>query len=167
MTNNDTLAAIATEIETLSAELLKVNGYIDILGKPAMIKANEIDKALADAKERFADALTVEQVEARKLRLSHYSDIRISTAAEAGANLFSTTFTISYTKDTWDLALNATVPKQHSCIGFAALDNTAYEYLMTVKPEAIPAQIMALAPGKPEEAMDKYFTGLRRGYFKG
>lgn len=76
MTNKDNLAAIAIEIETLSAELLRVNNYIDILGKPAIDKANEIDKALKDAKDRFATALADEQVDARNLRLrvrTHWS----------------------------------------------------------------------------------------------
>ena len=162
MTNKDNLAAIATEIETLSAELLKVNNYIDILGKPAIDKANEIDKALKNAKDRFATALADEQVEARNLRLARFSDIRVEV--KPGDNLLTTSFTIKYMKDTWDMAAKASPPKQHECIGFAALDDDAYEYLVTQKPHAIPASIMALAPGKPADAMDIYFRAKRRGY---
>ena len=51
--------------------------------------------------------------------------------------------------------------------GVAGLDNAAYEYLITVKPEAIPAEIMALAPGNPQEAFMLYFVGKQRGYVKG
>ncbi|WP_230482168.1 hypothetical protein [Sphingomonas sp. Leaf21] len=162
MTNKDTLAAIAIEIETLSAELLKVNNYIDILGKPAIDKANEIDKALKDAKDRFAAALADEQVEARTQRLARFSDIRVEV--KPGDNLLRSSFTIKYMKDTWDMAAKASLPKQHECDGFSALDDDAYEYLLTEKPNAIPASIMALAPGKPAEAMNTYLRAKQRGY---
>ncbi len=162
MTDKDNLAAIATEIETLSAELLKVNNYIDILGKPAIDKANELDRALKDAKDRFAAALADEQVEARNLRLSRFSDIRVEV--RPGDNLLSTSFTIKYMRETWDMAAKSSPPKQHECNGFAALDDDAYAYLITKKPSAIPAAIMELAPGKPADAMDLYFRAKQRGY---
>jgi hypothetical protein len=165
MTNNDKLSAIATEIETIDAELLKVKNYIDILGKPAIDKANKLDKALNDAKDRFATALADEQAEARDLRLSAFKDISVET--KPGDNLISTGFVIRYTRDTWDYTINQTVPTQHECNGFAALDNTAYEYLISIKPQAIPAVIMALAPGDPQEAISTYLAGKARGYFKG
>lgn len=163
MTNKNNISAIATEIETLSAELLKVNNYIDILGKPAIDKANEIDKALTDAKDRFATALADEQVEARNLRLSRFSDIRVEVTP--GDNLISTGFVIKYMQDSWDVKANASIPKQHECSGFSNLADDAYDYLVTKKPDKIPAAIMALAPGKPQEAMAVYFQGKRRGYF--
>jgi hypothetical protein len=165
MTIKDNLAAIATEIETLNAELLKVNNYIDILGKPAMDKANEIDKALKDAKDRFATALADEQVEARNLRLSRFSDIRVEV--KPGNSLIDTVFIIHYKQLTWDMSVRDSVPKEHTCNGFSALADDAWEYLLTVKPQAIPASIMALAPGKPQDAMGIYLQSKARGYFKG
>lgn len=163
MTNKDNLAAIAIEIETLSAELLKVNNYIDILGKPAMDKANELDRALQDAKDRFATALADEQVEARNLRLSRFSDIRVEV--KPNNSLIDMVFVINYKQLTWDMSQRASVPKEHTCNGFSALPDDAWEYLLTVKPQAIPAAIMALAPGKPQEAMGIYMQGKARGYF--
>ena len=163
MTNKDTLAAIAIEIETLSAELLKVNNFIDILGRPALDKANEIDKALKNAKDRFATALADEQGEARSQRLARFSDIRVEV--KPGDNLNTTGFLIKYMRDTWDITANASVPKEHECNGFSALDDDAFDYLVTVKPQAIPAVIMALAPGKPREAFTLYMQGKQRGYF--
>lgn len=164
MTNKDNLAAIATEIETLSAELLKVNNYIDILGKPAMDKANELDRALKDAKDRFATALADEQVEARNLRLSRFSDIRVEV--KPGDNLISTGFVIKYMQETWDMQAKASLPKEHECSGFSNLADDAYDYLVTQKPHAIPAVIMALAPGKPADALAIYLQGKSRGYFR-
>lgn len=164
MTNKDTLAAIATEIETLSAELLKVNNYIDILGKPAIDKANELDRALKDAKDRFATALADEQVEARSQRLARFSDIRV--AVKPGNSLIDTVFVIHYKQLTWDMSLRDSVPKEHTCNGFSALPDDVWEYLLTVKPQSIPASIMALAPGKPQEAFSIYLQGKARGYFR-
>lgn len=169
MTQNDKLAAIATEIETLNADLLKVNAAIeaigaDILGKTALAKANDLSVALADAKERYATALADEQTEARNKRLSAFSSIRI--VYEKAHNLISTCFRIEYERLTWDMKLNASVTMKHNCQGFMNLDDTAYEYLVTVKPEAIPAAIMALAPGNPQAAFEAYFLGKKRGVFR-
>ncbi len=164
MTNKDALTAAADDIETLSAELLKFNNYIDILGKPAVDKVNEIDKALKDAKERFASALADEQVSARNLRLSRFSDIRVEV--KAGNSLIDTIFVIRYMQDTWDMQAKASLPKQHECNGFSALPDDVYEYLITEKPQNIPAVITALAPGRPQEAMGVYLQAKARGYFR-
>jgi hypothetical protein len=162
MTNTETLAAIATEIESLGADLLKVNSTIDLLGKPAIDAANKLDRALKDAKNRLATALADQAIDARNLRLSRFSDIRVEV--KPGDNLLRSSFTIKYMKDTWDMQAKASLPKQHECDGFSALDDDAYEYLLTEKPHAIPASIMALAPGKPAEAMNTYLRAKQRGY---
>jgi hypothetical protein len=165
MTPDTTLADIATEIETLGANLLKVNATIDLLGKPAIDAANKIDKLLRDAKDRFATALANQATEERNKRLSRFSDIRV--IVKQGENLISTGFVIRYMQDAWAVSLGKTVAKQHECNGFAALADDAYEYLVTEKPQNIPAQIMALAPGRPHEALSIYLQGKARGYFKG
>lgn len=164
MNQKQTLADIAGEIENLSADLLKVNATIDLLGKPAIDAAGKIDKALKNAKDRFATALADQATADRTKRLNSFSDIQV--IVRPGENLISTGFVIRYTKEAWDVGLGKTVPKPHECNGFAALADNAYEYLVTVKPEAIPAQIMALAPGRPQEAMSAYLAGKARGYFK-
>lgn len=164
MTQTNTLADVAGEIENLSTDLLRVNATIDLLGKPAIDAANKIDKALKDAKDRFATALADQATADRNRRLSSFSDIQV--IVRPGENLISTGFVIRYNKGAWDVGLGKTVPKPHECNGFAALADNAYEYLVTVKPEAIPAQIMALAPGKPQEALAVYLAGKARGYFK-
>lgn len=172
MTHTDKLAAIATEIETLNADLLKVNAAIeaigaDILGATALAKANDLAKALSNAKDRFATALADEQTEARNKRLSAFSDIRVTAStADITPNLISTNFLIEYERLTWDMIAKQSLPMKHKCNGFANLDDTAFEYLLTVKPQAIPAAIMALAPGNPYAAFDAYFVGKKRGLFR-
>ena len=117
---------------------------------------------MKDAKDRLATALADQAIDARNLRLSRFSDIRVEV--KPGDNLLRTSFTIKYMKDTWDMQAKASLPKQHECDGFSALDDDAYEYLLTEKPHAIPASIMALAPGKPAEAMNTYLRAKQRGY---
>jgi hypothetical protein len=165
MTDTNDMAVIATEIDTLTADLLKVNATIDLIGKPAIDAADKIDKALTDAKDRLDTALANQATIEREQRLRGFSDI--SVEVRPGENLIGTGFVIRYTRDAWDVGLGQTVPTPHVCNGFAALADNAYEYLMAVKPEAIPAVIMALAPGEPEKAMSVYLQGKARGYFKG
>ncbi|KQO07123.1 hypothetical protein [Sphingomonas sp. Leaf242] len=165
MTQNTTLADIANEIEALDAQLSKINDLVELIGKPAILKADEVAKALADAKDRFADALANQAELEREARLKNFTDIRI--VASPGKNLMNTEFMIYYTRKTWNNDAKESLPKVHECRGFAALDEAAYEYLVTVKPEAIPAEIMALAPGNAQEAFGLYFVGKQRGYVKG
>ena len=165
MTQNNTLADIAIEIEALDTQLRKINELKDIIGEPAILKADDVAKALADAKDRFADALANQAEFEREARLRHFTDIRV--VASPGHNVMNTAFTIYYTRKTWDNDAKESLPKVHECRGFDALDDVAYEYLVTVKPEAIPAAIMELAPGNPQQAFGLYFVGKQRGYVKG
>lgn len=165
MTQNTTLPDIANEIENLNATLSKIKDLVALIGKPAVLKADEVAKALEDAKERYAEALTNQATVEREERLKAFTDIRI--VASPGDNLMNTTFTIYYTRKAWDNDAKESLPKVFECRGFAGLDDAAYEYLVTVKPEAIPAEILALAPGNPQEAFGLYFVGKQRGYVKG
>ena len=165
MTHNTTLAAIANEIENLTATLPKIKELVALIGKPAIIKADEVAKALEDAKARFAEALANQATVEREERLKNFTDICI--VASPGKNLMNTEFMIYYTRKTWDNNAKESLPKVHECRGFAGLDDAAYEYLLTVKPHLIPAEIIALAPGNPQEAFMLYFVGKQRGYVKG
>jgi hypothetical protein len=165
MTQNTTLAAIANEIETYKAQLGKIKDLVELIGEPAIIKADEVAKALEDAKERFATALANQATVAREERLKNFTDIRI--VASPGHNLMTTAFTIYVTRNTWNNDAKESLPKVHECKGFAGLDDAAFEYLLTVKPHLIPAEIMALAPGNAQEAFMLYFVGKQRGYITG
>jgi hypothetical protein len=166
MTDKANSVAIAAEIETLRADLAKVNGTIDLIGKPAIAKAEQISNALEVAKVKFADALTNEAIEAQKKRLAPFTAIRVEYPYDE-TSLTYIPFTIKYCRLTYDYRTGQSVPKEHECNGFAALPNDAYEYLVTMKPEAIPAPIMKLAPGDPHGAFRIYLAGKARGYFKG
>jgi len=166
LTDIVTSVAIAAEIETLRADLATVSAAIPIIGKPAVVASEKIEKAIAKADDSLKDALENELIEAQKQRFANFSDIRIEYDKEK-ANLLTTRFKIAYTRLVYDSRLRDNVPKRHSCNGFAALEPDAYEYLLCVRPDAIPAPIMALAPNDPQEAFSIYLAGLARGYFKG
>lgn len=156
---------LAHEIENLVADLRKVKAMIDILGQPAIDKAKEVEDKIATLREQLSTALANKAMEDRAKRLSGFSNMRVEV--KAGDNLMSTGFVIRYEKPAWDMDLKESVPKMHECNGFALLSDDAYDYLVNEKSGVIPAVIMNLAPGKPQEAMSIYLQGKARGYFKG
>lgn len=163
MTQSTSLADIASEIECLSTDLYKVTATIELVGKPAQLKANEIAAALDDAKDRFSTALADQAEIERAQRLTGFTDIEV-ICPDDGRNLISAPFTIRYTKSVYDMATKSAVPIVHDVNGFASLPDDAFEYLIARKPEAIPAAILALSPGDANAAFDIYFAGKRRGY---
>jgi hypothetical protein len=94
MTNERTSVAVAAEIETLRADYAKVTAAINLIGKPAVTKAEQIAKVIADAQERFASALADDLQEARNKRLSRFSDIWVDYTD--GQTVLNTAFTIRY-----------------------------------------------------------------------
>lgn len=159
-------ADIASEIIALRSDLAKVEAAIPVIGKAATAKAKEIAAAIDEAQERYAAALADELTAARKARLASFSDI--SVTYPDGRSLLSTPFTIRYTKRAYDSAKKASIPTPFKVVGFnnLRLSDTAWDYLMSERPDAIPPQIMALAPGNPIEAMDRYFSAVKRGYIR-
>lgn len=165
MTDKISSAAVVAEIEELRADLAVVTPSIRLMGKPARDMAAKIEKAIADAQDKLADALANELLEAQKKRLANFSDIRVEYD-RSETNLLITAFKIIYTRNSYDDRLRDNVPREHTCNGFAALDDDAYEYLITMRPDAIPAPIMALAPDDPHEAFGIYLASKARGYFR-
>jgi len=115
MTHNTTLSDIANKIETLNTSMSKIKDLVDLIGEPAVIKADEVTKALDDAKERFATALANQATVEREERLKNFTDIRI--VASPGKNLMNTEFMIYYTRKTWNNDAKESLPKVHECRG--------------------------------------------------
>jgi hypothetical protein len=166
MTHATASAGIASEIETLRLNLDKVNAAIPVIGKAAAAKAKEIADDIEKAQERYAQALTDEVAAARCERMSLFSDISITYPDDPDRPLLRMNFTVRYTKLAYDMRTRLAAPAVYTVQGIFGLPDDAYEYLMMVKPEAIPPQIMALSPGDPHEAMGRYFIGCKRGYIR-
>lgn len=163
-----TLDTIAAEIETLRDHLRTVNAAVSLLGKSAVAKATELEADIRHAEERYAVALADKAEQERKERIAGFTDISITTSYpnQGEANLLRAGFVISYTRLEWDGRYRQSLPVNHSCKGFSALPDDAYIYLVTERPDAIPAEIMALHPGNPNEAFRAYFQGKQRGVFR-
>lgn len=158
-------AVVTAEIETLRNDLRTVNAAIPVIGGPAITKAEEIVAAIAAANEELAVALANEAEAARAQRLADFGDISVSASYAPGyeGNLLRAVFTITYDRLTYDQRARASLMQSHTIVGFRALNAEAMEYLQEVRPDAIPADIMDLAPGNPREAFGRYFMGLRKG----
>lgn len=165
MTTVKPSAEIIADIAFMQSNLAKINPTIEIIGKPAIAKAEEITKALAIANEQLATVLADEAEAERKARLAGYGDVAVTVSYPPNyeGNLLRAGFAVEYTRLEWDNRARATVPKPHKIIGFRGLPGEVLEYLIEVRPDAIPAEIMALAPDKPYEAFQRYFISMRKG----
>jgi len=153
-----TIDTIAAEIETLRNDLRVVQAASDLIGKPAVAKCREIEAEIAKAQDAYAVALADKAEQERKERIAGFTDISITTSYpnQGDNNLLRATFDISYTRLEWNGGYRQSLPVQHSVNGFPALPDDAYIYLVTERPDAIPAEIMALHPGNPHEAFRAY-----------
>jgi hypothetical protein len=160
-----TSAEITSQLEFLRADLTKVNATIELIGKPAITKAEQLVKAITDANEQLAVALANEAEAERQARLAGFGNITVTVAYPSNyeGNLLRAIFTVEYTRLQYNMAFRAAVMKPHKLIGFSALPADVLEYLVEKRPEAIPAEISNLAPADPWEAFRRYFLALRRG----
>jgi len=165
MTDLTNSGAIAAEIESLRSDLDIATAAIPVIGKAATLKATQLEQALTEAQAKFAEALSNELLEAQKARLANFSAIRVDWDREE-TSIIHASYTIIYTRTSYDDRLGSNVPREHTIKGFSALDENALEYLLTVRPDAIPAPILALAPGDPHKAFDIYLAGKARGYLR-
>ncbi|WP_070158126.1 hypothetical protein [Sphingobium phenoxybenzoativorans] len=165
MTDIDTITA---ELEQLSIDLRIITAAIPILGKVAETKAKDIGHAIRDAETRLATAHADKLEQERRERIAGFSDITVALdyPPQCEGNLLRANFIIDYVKLFYDPSSRMPVAKPHRVTSFRELPDDAYDYLVTVHPDRIPAEIMALCPGDPNGAFAAYFQGLRRGMFR-
>jgi hypothetical protein len=158
----------AAEVARLQSELATAEQDIALLLrlKSAEASAKRLREELATATAELAKADADAEEAARKARLSPFHSITITdTGLEDGTNLLGTTFRIAITRLVYDAIRGVTEPQTQAFLGgLQALPPDALEYLVRERPEAIPGRILALAPGDPEAALDRYFVALRKGY---
>lgn len=160
-----TPAALVGEIERLSAELAEANADVALLRrlKDAEARAATLSAALGKAQEQLAEANADAHEAARNARFAGFDDISVrdNTPEE---HVLRTAFTITVNRMAYDSDTRTSTLRPLTFSGFIALPGDAYAYLIERKPSAIPAKIMALAPGDPAEAMRRYLLAMRRGY---
>ena len=171
MTNKTTpadRAALTATVEALAAELQLAQADVAMLRrlKDAERNAARIAETLTAAQDSLTVANADAALAARDDAFANFGDISIMSLAPANgkASVISTGFRITYQRMTYDMNTRQSTMQDHVVSGFHALPSDVFAYLMQVKPHAIPASIMALAPDDPCAAMDAYFMALRRGY---
>lgn len=133
--------------------------------------ASEVTR-LASAVSAAQDALTSYALAEARADLdklfSKYGDIAVSVTTPAGGtpSAIGSRYIITYDMRTYDHNTRRSDFAKHTANGFLALDREVMAYLVSRKPEAIPALIMDLAPRDPETAFNRYFIHLQRGYMR-
>lgn len=120
----------------------------------------EVAAAQEALAQRSADLMAAE----RAARFKGIRDIRIETERCGNDSALSNRYTAIYIRDTYDPSIRKSYPQEHRANGIFALPDEVYQYLIEVRPEAIPSEIMALDPTSAAHALKAYFVALRRGY---
>lgn len=166
MTTNTDRSLIAT------AELARITADLDAaLEDVALLErlksaADRVSRLTAEKEKAIKardKALSAEAKAAEENHFARISDVDVTEHPETvPENVIRSSFTITYTRLTWDGW--ASRPAQHSVTGFGILPPDVLEYLIERRPERIPPKIMALAPDNPRDAFRRYFSSQRRGF---
>lgn|GEM_PF-764658 len=171
MTNFRTLDTLAQEIDQAQEAIALGQRIKDA---PALLKLliaeQEKTQAAHDKEQAVAEAAKIKEVEdmhiaAQEAQFAGLSDLNITETQDAkSASVLSSRFHIQWTRPVWNSAANATLPEPTAVGGFTALEPRVLAWIVQRHPDKIPASIMALAPGNVDEALDRYFVALRRGF---
>ena len=161
MTDTTTIYARLQQAERDAARWRQLSGATDLAA------AFRKDYERATAAQAKADATADKQAAAA--RFAGLGSIRVKqgSGGKEGSGLLGLPFTITWMAPEYDMYSKMTVPREHSVAGFEALSPTVMAYLIERHPAQIPAPILALAPGDPDKAFERYFVGKRRGYLTG
>ena len=159
---------LTTEVERLSAALDDARADVALLlrlknaEKDAARIAGELDAAQRALVNANVDALSA----MRDVEFANLRSLSVAAVANGGGNgsALGYTYVIRYERLTYDNRSNSNHWKVNSVTGFAALEPDVFRYMMLANPQAIPAAIMALAPGDADAAMKAYFVAMQRGY---
>lgn len=163
-TNSDDIRA---RIAAASAELRRAQddaALYDRISKakakiaPLQKQTNELTSALNDALADEAKAAVVKfEGTFRNLSINRQPNPKRS-------GLIHDIITISYDRLAWHTSAHESIWTPVSVDGFVYLDPEMLHYILASRPDLIPADIKALAPGNVFEAFDRYITAKSRGY---
>ncbi|MBD2841505.1 hypothetical protein [Erythrobacter rubeus] len=162
-----------TEISRLSSELEAAQADLELAEriKTARARVADLSGKLADAQAEYRQEQEEAAKAARAERLGRISNVRVtdktSSAASAQGGVLHRVWQIDWDAPKWDHRTNTSPVGRHTAHGFYDLRTNVMEYLLDEAPEQIPAEILALCPGDPREAMCEYLAARRRGYTRG
>lgn len=157
------------DLNDIAAEL--ADAKADLAQWERLTSAADRMKALVasydKAKAAQAKADETAAKEAAEARFKGLSDLRVIKDGLGGHLLAPSTWRITWTQPVHDMYSGESIPETQGCNGFRGLPNNVLAFLIERHPEQVPAEIMALRPGDPEEAMAEYFRSVKRGYVRG
>lgn len=152
--NHNALAAARADLE-LYRKLLASEALVAQLEATEAEYARDLEKVVAK-----------EAADEKRKRKAAYRNLTITTA-NADRGVLAASYHISWETPTFDYMSGDSPWARRTADSFSTMDDRVYAYMMEFHPEAIPALIMALAPGNPEQAMERYFVGMKRGWVSG
>jgi hypothetical protein len=133
--------------------------------KEAQATAARLRGELSAAEDKRAEALADTIAEERKARYASFKDVRVDTSIGTGtSDALSARYTITFKRLAYNYSTRANDLVERSYHGFQAIEADALGYLIEVRPDALPAMISELAPGDPAKALQRYLSGMQRGY---
>ena len=152
------LARIAAELEEARADVALLERL-----KSANDRVTRLTTEQEKATKARDKALAAQAKAEKEARFAGISDVGVSESPETvRENVIRSSFTITYTKPTWNG--RSSPPTRHSVASFGTLPPDVLAYLVDVRPDLIPAKIMALSPDSPRDALRRYFASCKRGY---
>lgn len=159
------VAQAAIDVTRISAELEEAQRDLALLdrlksapdrGKRLMA---EQEKAIA-AHKKAVDALARVKKDDRFVGFGEITvrDLR------ADLGLLSSTFETTYVNSVYDSHTRQSEPKSFTVLGFPALPDNVFLYLLEANPAKIPQKITSLYPSDPKIAFERYYRGLNKGY---
>lgn len=158
------LGLLTAMVADLTERLAQADADVALLVrlKEAEATATCIRAELADAHDKRAAALADVIAVERKALYASFKDVRVD--ASDGANALATSYTITFKRLAYNYSTRENDLVERVYHGFESLEADALGYLIDVRPEAIPAVLMSLAPGDPANALRRYHQGKQRGY---
>jgi cytochrome c5 len=163
MTNAITRSRVsAAKLERIAADLAEAHADLDLLERLKSAH-DRVTRLTAEHEKVTKERDKTLAAEAKAAEASRYADIGdvLVTCNTPSEHVVRASFTITYTKMTWDGRQSRLM--EHARNGFSALPPDVLGYLMDKRPDRIPAKIMDLAPGDPKAAFRRYFASLRLG----
>ena len=165
MMNATTSAAQAAhDLELITNALQAAHIDLELLErlKSAADRVKRLTSEQEKTKALHGRSLVAEAKAAKLRSFASISDVRVTDNTPEQTAIRST-FTVHWTKPTWDGY--STTPMPQSVGGLGVCPPDVLEYLIERCPDRIPAKIIAFAPNCPREAVERYFLSVQRGYF--
>ena len=158
-------AQAAINVTRISAELEATQQDLVLLERlksaPDRLKRLLVDQEKTIAVHKKAvDALDRAKKDDRFVGLGEIivRDLRVDLG------LLNSTFEITYVKSVYDSHTKQSEPKSFTVLGFPALPDNVFLYLLEANPAKIPQKITSLYPSDPKIAFERYYRGLNKGY---